>query len=209
MLVDATEGAAIWLPIASGGVGDHTHEAVEVVATVTDHGTMGASEDFDFAQSSDHQGILDQNLTVTLTGATDGEAAFLTLVLTQDGTGTNTLTLPAEVVNGADIETAFDTAADAVNIITLFTYDGGTTWYGFLAGGSTGVELSDATPLVESGSGDPGVDTEASRSDHVHPLSSSGSGIGPILISDTPSTPLVFADLIQNEAQDDLVYADT
>jgi len=37
---------------------------------------------------------------------------------------------------------------------------------------------------------------------------SSGSGIGEILISDTPSTPLVFADLIQNEAQDDLVYAD-
>jgi hypothetical protein len=35
-----------------------------------------------------------------------------------------------------------------------------------------------------------------------------GGGIGEILISDTPSTPLVFADLIQNEAQDDLVYAD-
>lgn len=33
-------------------------------------------------------------------------------------------------------------------------------------------------------------------------------GVGEILISDTPSTPLVFADLIQNEAQDDLVYAD-
>ena len=33
-------------------------------------------------------------------------------------------------------------------------------------------------------------------------------GLGPLLISDTPSTPLVFADLIQNEDQDDLVYAD-
>lgn len=32
--------------------------------------------------------------------------------------------------------------------------------------------------------------------------------IGEILISDTPSTPLIFADLIQNEAQNDLVYAD-
>ena len=30
---------------------------------------------------------------------------------------------------------------------------------------------------------------------------------GEILITDTPSTPLVFADLLQNEAQDDLVYA--
>jgi hypothetical protein len=33
-------------------------------------------------------------------------------------------------------------------------------------------------------------------------------GAGEILISDTPSTPLVFADLIQNEDQDDLVYSD-
>ena len=32
--------------------------------------------------------------------------------------------------------------------------------------------------------------------------------VGEILISDTPSTPLIFADLLQNEAQDDLLYAD-
>lgn len=44
---------------------------------------------------------------------------------------------------------------------------------------------------------------------HSHTASTApGGGIGEILISDTPSTPLVFADLIQNEAQDDLVYAD-
>lgn len=38
----------------------------------------------------------------------------------------------------------------------------------------------------------------------------SSSGTGPILISDTPAgSPLVFGDLIQNEAGTDLVYADT
>lgn len=31
---------------------------------------------------------------------------------------------------------------------------------------------------------------------------------GELLISDTPSTPLVFADILQNEAQDDLLYSD-
>ena len=36
----------------------------------------------------------------------------------------------------------------------------------------------------------------------------SAGAVGEILISDTPSTPLVFADLLQNEAQDDLLYAD-
>jgi hypothetical protein len=67
--------------------------------------------------------------------------------------------------------------------------------------------LSTATPLVEAGSGSVGTGVTSSREDHVHPVSASG-GIGPLLISDTPSTPLVFADLIQNEAQTDLVYAD-
>lgn len=32
--------------------------------------------------------------------------------------------------------------------------------------------------------------------------------VGEILIADSPSTPLVFADLLQNDAQDDLMYAD-
>ena len=44
----------------------------------------------------------------------------------------------------------------------------------------------------------------AAAGDHTHV----SAGVGAILISDTPSTPLVFADLIQNEDQDDLVYAD-
>jgi hypothetical protein len=39
-------------------------------------------------------------------------------------------------------------------------------------------------------------------------LTGSAQGVGAILIADTHSTPLIFADLIQNEAQDDLVYAD-
>lgn len=32
---------------------------------------------------------------------------------------------------------------------------------------------------------------------------------GEILISDTPSTPLIFADLLQNDDQTDLLYEDT
>jgi hypothetical protein len=39
------------------------------------------------------------------------------------------------------------------------------------------------------------------------PVTATATG-GEILISDSPSTPLVFADLVQNEAQDDLVYGD-
>lgn len=138
VLVDEDTGD--WQPFATAG--DHTHDASEIIglpdgtSIVVDHGSMGATETFDFADGSDHEGVLDANLTVTLAGATVGEAAWMTLVLTQDSGGGNTITLPVEVANATDLETAFDQTADAVNVLTLFTYDGGTVWYGFLAGGS-------------------------------------------------------------------------
>lgn len=43
---------------------------------------------------------------------------------------------------------------------------------------------------------------------HSHTSATLPAARGEILISDTPSTPLIFADLLQNEAQDDLIYAD-
>lgn len=49
----------------------------------------------------------------------------------------------------------------------------------------------------------------AARRDHKHGMPASPSGTGQILIADTHSTPLVFGDLLQTEAQDDLLYADT
>jgi hypothetical protein len=45
--------------------------------------------------------------------------------------------------------------------------------------------------------------TTAAAGDHAH-----AAYIGELLISDDPSTPLVFADILQNEAEDDLLYAD-
>ncbi len=80
-------------------------------------------------------------------------------------------------------------------------------------GPSVTIDLSD-TVTDETTWGitpDAGVSTEASRGDHTHgsPEEPSGTGgVGPILISDTHSTPLVFADLLQNEAGDDLLYDD-
>jgi hypothetical protein len=52
------------------------------------------------------------------------------------------------------------------------------------------------------------VPTATSSSAATWQTPSTSSTGGELLISDSPSTPLVFADLIQNEAQDDLVYAD-
>lgn len=153
-------GAAIWVPYApsatqqtaadtpydntgSGLDADNVQDALDavaaaVVSTVVSHGSMGSTEEFDAADGHDHEGTLDDDLTITLTGATNGEAAFMTLKLNQDGTGGHSLTLPSSVVTKDATEAAFDDEPNAVNILTLFTYDGGTTWYAFLAGGSAG-----------------------------------------------------------------------
>jgi hypothetical protein len=76
---------------------------------------------------------LTANCTFTLTGAQTGQVTMLELVLAQDATGGRTVTWPASVrwVGGAPV---LSTAANAVDRVTLTTYDGGTTWYGDLTG---------------------------------------------------------------------------
>jgi hypothetical protein len=49
----------------------------------------------------------------------------------------------------------------------------------------------------------------AARRDHRHGAPANPGGFGPLLIADTHSTPIVFGDVILNEAQDDFLYADT
>lgn len=108
------------------------------VSVVTDHGSMGTTETFDMGDGHDHEGTLDNDLTVTLTGAVNDEAAFLTLVLTQDGTGGHDITWPGSVVWPGGVTPTFDTTAGTVSIVNLFSYDGGATVYGFLAGDGGG-----------------------------------------------------------------------
>jgi hypothetical protein len=98
-----------------------------------------------------------------------------------------------ESSDGSSFETEYD-LYDASNYgagyIRYFTYTtaGGGGVDTFLQSGGTGM-------LVEAQGNTWGGGSAASSG-------------GEILISDTPSTPLVFADLVQNEAQNDLVYGD-
>lgn len=70
----------------------------------------------------------------------------------------------------------------------------------------------DATVPVTEAFGDTsatGSAAVAARRDHRHGMPATpATGIGELLISDTPSTPLIFDDLLQNDDQTDLLYAD-
>lgn len=208
-------------------------------STVVDHGSMGATETIDLADGDWHEGTLTANLTETVQGFTVDEGSVLLFGVTQDGMGPWSITHDASIDFGGGDDQPADTGitwfiywSGAGDSTIYGAKVGGGTALTFAtpailldssaaAGVATSVIRSDATiaafddvdpsTAAFDDTPDPGVAAFAARSDHVHgmPATPSGGGVGAILISDSPSTPLIFADLIQNEAQDDLVYADT
>ena len=125
--------------------------AAKAIGVDGTHGSMGSTETFDAAIGW-HSGTLTANCTFTLTAAPSGTASSLFLELAQDGTGGWTITLPASVVNKADIEAEQDTTASETTFLVLVSRDGGTSWYGgwWGSGGGSGggVDVEDeGTPL--------------------------------------------------------------
>lgn len=173
--------------------------------TIKAHGNMGATETFDPADGNVHTGTLNADCVVTLAQPVAAGAATIEAWFTQDATGGRALTMAA--AGGGSFSwdggtPAFDTTAGAV-VRCVFERVPGTTndWLGVAVG--VGVQLSDATPLIEAGSGDPGVATEASRSDHVHPLAEQR-----ILLADGHATPFTFNDLLQMDDGSDFMWSD-
>jgi hypothetical protein len=132
---------------ATGATGPTGPAGAGVPPDVIPHGSMGATETFDYdgGDGVAHSGTVNAALTVTLTGwpATDIEA-IMSLYLTTDGTGGYGVpTFGAEVVNDADLAAVWDDAASALNVIRLWTIDGGTTVY-------IAIPEAAATPTLEA-----------------------------------------------------------
>ena len=73
------------------------------------------------------------------------------------------------------------------------------------ASGYASLDSGTKVPTAQLGTGTASASTYLRGDRSWAAVAASG---GELLISDSPSTPLVFDDLIQNEDQDDLVYAD-
>ena len=63
-----------------------------------------------------------------------GRLYFCTLILVQDATGSKTVTWPASIRWQGGSAPTLTTTANKIDLITLFTYNGGTTWMGMVAG---------------------------------------------------------------------------
>jgi hypothetical protein len=78
---------------------------------------------------------LTANCTITFTNPpATGKAGSVTLILTQDGVGTRTISWPASVKWPGGTAPTLSVSSASVDIIQLLTIDGGTTWRGFIAG---------------------------------------------------------------------------
>ena len=119
-------------------------------------------------------------LTATSATTADWEASAGTLTVKDEGTPLATVATSMDFV-GAGVVASGATAAKTVTISGAPT-------------GSAGGDLSGTYP-------NPSVVDDS----HLHTYATAGGS--EILISDSPSTPLIFADLLQNEAQTDLIYS--
>lgn len=98
--------------------------------TYQNHGNTGATETIDLSAANVHRLVLDANCTISTTGwPASGTPGIGRLLVVQDATGSRTVTWPAAFTWGAPGAPTLQTAANAVDVIDIQSYDGGTTIY--------------------------------------------------------------------------------
>jgi len=103
--------------------------------TVDTEAASGAAYTIDLENGNVHDVTLTDDCTFTFSNPPDaGSAGSFTLILRQDGTGSRSVTWPGSVAWAGGTGPTLTTTANAVDILTFVTVDGGTTWYGMLAG---------------------------------------------------------------------------
>lgn len=188
----------------------------EVVNTVA---ASGATQTLDLADGN----VVDLTLTaacaITTAGWVAGVSSSMSVIVRPGGFDP-TFTDTIDWLGGS---TPTWPSADDQYVVVLWSFDGGTSIGGTLVGSGTsdpalGGDLSGTASVASvdavkgvvvtdaGGTGDVLTKTGATTATWSTPMA--GGGGGELLIADSHSTPLVFADILQNEAQSDLMYAD-
>ncbi len=100
--------------------------------TFSDAGNSGTAITLNLANGNVQKLTLTGNCTITLTSPASGAMRSLTLLVFQDATGSRTITWPGSVKWGNAGAPTLTTTASKMDMISLFTVDGGTNWYGAL-----------------------------------------------------------------------------
>lgn len=92
--------------------------------------------DIDLKDGNVFSHVLSENTTFTFSNpAASGDVTIFTLKLVQDSSGSSyTVTWPTAVDWPAGVAPTITTTANAVDVFSFMTHDGGTTWYGFSSG---------------------------------------------------------------------------
>jgi hypothetical protein len=102
--------------------------------TVFTNALSGTTETLNLASGNVFDITLSANCTFTFTGSTSGVSCSLLLILRQDATGSRTATWPAAVDWPGGTSPTLTTTANAVNILSFFTVNGGAQWFGVVCG---------------------------------------------------------------------------
>lgn len=100
------------------------------------HGNTGSTETIDTTTYRVHRIVLDSaTVALTFTGTfVAGQSYAFTMYVVQDGTGGRLITWPAGIKWAQAGVPNLSTGANAIDVFTFDTFDGGTTWFGFFAG---------------------------------------------------------------------------
>lgn len=123
------DGSTAWTSLSeyASPAAARLEEASDTVAA------SGAAEALDLSAASIFNVTLTDNCTFSFANSPSDGFGF-TLILVQDGTGSRTVTWPVSVEWAGGSPPALTGTAGSKDILTFMTDDGGTTWYGFVAG---------------------------------------------------------------------------
>lgn len=126
-----TDGKLKLAPTIAGKL-DNSGGGREKLSTLAN---AGIAPIINLADGNVHQITLTaSNTTISFTGATAGVACSISLYIKQDGVGGRVITWPGSVKWPGGIAPTLSVGATKLDLVVLETLDGGTTWYGALAG---------------------------------------------------------------------------